>query len=82
MGGEGATEILRRKPVFAMVSILDGNSEIGVNVLSKIGNLICLRHLFRSTAVTHLDFTSIKGLITFTRAQHELSYHKYHDFFR
>ena len=31
--------------------VIDGNSEIGVHISSGIGNLTCLRHLFRSTAV-------------------------------
>ena len=34
-----------------MVYILNGDSKIGEHVYSEIGNLICLRHLFRSTAV-------------------------------
>ena len=35
-----------------MVLILDGNLEIGTYALREIGHLICVRHLFRSTAVT------------------------------
>ena len=33
--------------MWIMILILDGNSEIVAHVYSKIGNLICLRHLFR-----------------------------------
>ena len=32
----------------------DSHSEIGAQVWSKFGNLICLRHLFRSTTVENL----------------------------
>ena len=37
--------------VALMVVILNGNSEIGAQVNRDLGNLICLRYLFRSTAV-------------------------------
>ena len=37
-----------------MVLILDGSSEMGAHVWSGIGNLICLRHLFRARAVANL----------------------------
>ena len=37
-----------------MALILYGNSEIGEYVWSEIGNLIRLRHLFRSPAVANL----------------------------
>ena len=37
-----------------MVLILDGNPEIGALVKSKIGNLICLRHLVILIAVTNM----------------------------
>ena len=36
------------------VLILDGNSEIGVHVRCEIGNVICLRNLFRSRAAANL----------------------------
>ena len=38
----------------AMLLVLDGNSEIGANVWSYLGRLICLRHLFRWRAVTQI----------------------------
>ena len=38
------------------LSVLDGYSDIGVHVQNEIGNLICSRHLFRSTAVVDLTF--------------------------
>ena len=37
-----------------IVLLLDGYPEIGVHVWSEIGNLIGLRHLFKSTAVANL----------------------------
>ena len=40
----------------------DGHSAIGAHGLSKIGHLICVRHLFRSTAGTNPTFLE-KGLI-------------------
>ena len=42
--------------LYTMVLILDGISEISVHVKSKIGNLICVRHLLRSAAVAYLKF--------------------------
>ena len=36
------------------VLILYGNLDRGVHVLNEIGNMICLRNLLRSTAVTNL----------------------------
>ena len=39
-----------------MVPILDGDSEIGAHVWRDLGYLICLRHLFRSTAFTNITF--------------------------
>ena len=39
-----------------MVVILDGYSERGAHVLWEIGNLIRLRHLFKSKAVADLIF--------------------------
>ena len=65
MGGGGRDEAkFIRKFVFElMVLILDGNSEIGAHVLSKIGNLICLEHLFRSTTDTYLTDIFGKGMI-------------------
>ena len=35
-----------------MVITIDGKSEICENIWSEIGNLICLWHLLRATAVT------------------------------
>ena len=46
-----------------MVVILDGNSGIDAYVWSDLGHYICLRHLFRSKAVTNLIFLNPK--ITF-----------------
>ena len=46
--------ILKVDTDIVMVLILDGNSEIGAHVWSEIGAKICLRHLFRSTAVAGL----------------------------
>ena len=48
-----------------MLFTLDGNSEIGAHVLSKMGNLICSRHLFSSTAVTYLIFFQNSSLFIF-----------------
>ena len=39
-----------------MVLILDGYSEIGVQMWSEFGHLICLRHMLRSKVVTHLKY--------------------------
>ena len=37
--------------------IIDGNSEIGAHVwCGRIENLICLRHVFKSTAIENLKF--------------------------
>ena len=44
--------------------ILDGNSEIGAHMSSEIGKLICLRHLFKSTAVANLK--GLEKLFNFT----------------
>ena len=33
--------------------IIDGNSEIGAKTCGEIGNLNCLRHLFRSRVVAN-----------------------------
>ena len=42
-----------------MERILDGNSEMGAHVWTEIGNLIYLRHSFKSTGVRNLKlFTS------------------------
>ena len=40
------------------VPLKDGNSEKGAHVWSDLGSLICLRHLFRSRAVTDKTFYS------------------------
>ena len=42
-----------------MVLILDGYSEIGAQVRSDLGYLICLRHLFKSRTVTNLKESHI-----------------------
>ena len=39
-----------------MVLIIGGNSLIGGHVWNENGNLICLRHLIRSTADANLEF--------------------------
>ena len=44
--------------MYCMVLILDGNSEIGAHLWCDIGQLICLKHLFRPSAVTYLIFSS------------------------
>ena len=46
-----------------MVLISDGNSKISVQVVSKIGNLIWLRHLVRSRVDTNLILFSRKRLV-------------------
>ena len=43
-----------------MVLILDGNSEIGAHMRSDLDYLTCLRHLFRSRAITKLYFLQQK----------------------
>ena len=40
--------------------ISDGNSEIGAHVGSNLCYLICIRHLFRSSAVAYLNFYLLK----------------------
>ena len=55
-----------------MVLILDGSLEIGDHALSKIDNLICVRHLFRWKAGTNMKSIFRKVQNTFTRAQREL----------
>ena len=69
--------------IHSMVLTIDGNSDIWALELSKIRNLICLRHMFRSAAVTNPKSIFRKGLAIFTSTQHVLSYHlisisKYH----
>ena len=52
-----------------MVIILDCNSGINAHVVwSEIGNLIWLRHVFKSRAVANLNF-SCKYLFSLTHAQ-------------
>ena len=53
----------------SMVFILDGNSELGANVLSNLRYLIYLRHFIRSRAVTNRIFYTY----FFIRAQRVLS---------
>ena len=55
-----------------MVLMLDVNSEKGANVWSKIGNLVCLRHLVRVRAV---EILYRKDQSSFTSAQLVLSDH-------
>ena len=59
-----------------MVLELDGNLEKGARLWSDLGYLICLRHLFRSTAVTFL-----KDLFSFTRVQRALYFCLSHSLF-
>ena len=40
-----------KMPVCPRVPLLDGKSEIGAQLWSEFGNLIWIRHVFRSTAV-------------------------------
>ena len=47
-------DLRENKGVIGMVLILGGNSEIGAHAQSDIGQLICLRYLFRPTAVSNL----------------------------
>ena len=58
-----------------MVLILGGNSEISAHVKKKLCNLICLRHLIRSKAITNHIFFLRKDIFSFICAQHVLSYH-------
>ena len=58
-----------------MVVILDDNSEKSVHLWSNLGYVICLRHLFRSSAVTNLSLYFRSVLFSFTRAHRVLSYH-------
>ena len=39
-----------------MVLLINGNLEIGTHVLSELGTLICLQHLFGSIAVANFRF--------------------------
>ena len=49
----------------AIVLILDGNLEIGAHAWNNFGNMIHIRHLFSSTAVTNLfSFTRAQGLLS------------------
>ena len=52
--------------IWAMVLILEGDSEIGAHVKSNLCYLICLRYSIRSRAVYRITFS-------FMRAQHVLS---------
>ena len=50
-----------------MVLILDGNSEIGADVFGfDLDNLICLRHLSTSRAVTNLLTKGSKQILLHT----------------
>ena len=53
---------------------LDGNSEIGEHVWNEVGNLICLRRSFRSTAVTNFKSIFRETLFFLTGSQWTLSY--------
>ena len=57
-----------------MALILDGSSERGAHVRSKIGKLVNLGDLFTSAKVANLKFISIKTFF-YTIAQHVLVYH-------
>ena len=39
-----------------MVHTLDGNSEIGVRVRSKLSYLLCLKHVIRSREQSHIGY--------------------------
>ena len=52
---------------------LFGNSKIGVRLWKEISKLICLRHLFRSTAARNLKIIFKIEQIFFTRAHRVLS---------
>ena len=58
-----------------MVLILDGNLEIDPHAMSNLSNLICLRHLIRSSAVTNMKGFLRNDLFSFMRARQALSYH-------
>ena len=58
-----------------MVNTWDGNSETDTPVQSEIGNLICIRDLFRSKALAILKLFLQKDMFSFTRAQRVLCYH-------
>ena len=49
---------------------LNGNKKISAHLLSKIGNLICSRHSFRSTVVANIILPD-----SFTLTQRVLIYH-------
>ena len=51
------------------------NISTSPDMVRKIGNLICLGHLFRSRAVSNWIFSLWKPLFSFMRAQFVLSYH-------
>ena len=57
-----------------MVLLIDGNSEIDAHVWSEISFLVCLRRLFRSTAVASSEFILKKEQILITHTQRILSY--------
>jgi len=67
-----------------MVRILDGNSDHVANahVRSNLCYLISLRHLIRSRAGTNRILFIRTDLFSFMRAQHVLSYYKYHAYNR
>ena len=60
--------ILKVDTDLVMVLILDGNSDISAHFWSEIGALICLRHLFRSTAVADLKSISKRPVCLHTGA--------------
>ena len=61
---------IHQERVMAMVLVLDGYLWIEEHVKSYLDYFICLRHLFRSRAVTNL--ICIKDLFIFIRAQNVL----------
>ena len=60
-----------------MVLTLDGNSEIGAQVCSGIGNFICLWQMFQSRGIENFNLFSKKEekKFSFTCAKQVLSYH-------
>ena len=54
-----------------LILISDGNSDIGAHVWSNICYLICLRHLFRSRAVTIFFFFFRRNIFSFFFAQYD-----------
>ena len=65
-----------------IVSILDGYTEKGSHVWSNLGSLICLKHLFRSRAVTNQIFSQKRHIYfpSWVRNMFWVTiWYKYHD---